>query len=80
MSDRHLFWFPAKRYGFGWAAPVTWQGWAVLALYLVAEGICWEIWHSQQMRTWGIVSAVLTAAFMVVCYLTGEPLGWRWGR
>jgi hypothetical protein len=25
------YWFPAKRYGWGWGLPVTWQGWAVLA-------------------------------------------------
>ena len=25
------YWFPAKRYGWGWGLPVTWEGWAVLA-------------------------------------------------
>jgi hypothetical protein len=28
------YWFPAKRYGWGWGVPLCWQGWAVLAAYL----------------------------------------------
>jgi hypothetical protein len=30
------YWFPAKRYGWGWGPPVTWQGWAVLVVWLLA--------------------------------------------
>ena len=26
--------FSAKRYGWGWGSPCTWQGWMVLAAYL----------------------------------------------
>lgn len=28
-------WFRAKRYGWGWR-PVTWQGWAVVAVWVAA--------------------------------------------
>jgi hypothetical protein len=28
------YWFPAKRYGWGWGLPMTWQGWLVLAAFL----------------------------------------------
>jgi hypothetical protein len=33
-------WFPAKRYGWGWGFPASWQGWMVIALYalLAAAG------------------------------------------
>ena len=34
------YWFPAKRYGWGWGPPATWQGWAVLAAFVGASG-----WH-----------------------------------
>ena len=35
MSDEtKRYWFPAKRYGWGWGPPATWQGWAVLILWL----------------------------------------------
>jgi hypothetical protein len=34
------YWFPAKRFGWGWGLPITWQGWAVLFVFvsLVAAG------------------------------------------
>ena len=37
----HLFmgkepWFRAKNYGFGAGLPIRWQGWALLATYLLA--------------------------------------------
>ena len=28
------YWFPAKRYGWGWGLPSAWQGWVVLLVYL----------------------------------------------
>ena len=27
--DNPPYWFPAKRYGYGWGLPHTWQGWIV---------------------------------------------------
>ena len=27
------YWFPAKRYGYGWGLPGTWQGWLVFGAY-----------------------------------------------
>ena len=41
MNDQPRFWFPVKRYGWGWGLPVRWQGWVVLAAYLalVSAGI-----------------------------------------
>jgi len=32
MDDRPE-WFSAKRYGFGTALPIRWQGWLVMAVY-----------------------------------------------
>ena len=34
MENKKL-WFRAKRYGWGWY-PCSWQGWAVLAMYVFA--------------------------------------------
>src|SRR6185369_863475 len=28
-------WFSAKRYGYGTALPISWQGWVVMAVYFV---------------------------------------------
>ncbi len=30
MSVEKKYWFPAKRYGWGWGIPNVWQGWLVL--------------------------------------------------
>jgi hypothetical protein len=32
------YWFPAKRYGWGWGLPVTWQGWLVAFIALTVAG------------------------------------------
>lgn len=39
--DPPRYWFPAKRYGWGWGLPTAWQGWGVIAGYasLVVVGI-----------------------------------------
>ena len=46
MGKKSRFWFPAKRYGWGWGPPVCWQGWAVLlgyfALMLAVDAIVHE--------------------------------------
>ena len=32
MGDKP-YWFPAKRYGWGWGLPKTWQGWVGYSVY-----------------------------------------------
>ena len=82
MSDRPTFWFPAKRYGWGWGLPVRWQGWAVLGAYLAL--VCAGIYYFKGQRDVSgliIVLVCLTVALIVVAALKGErPLGWRWGK
>ena len=34
-SMRHDYWFPKKRFGWGWGPPRNLQGWAVLIAWLV---------------------------------------------
>jgi hypothetical protein len=37
------YWFRAKRYGWGWGLPITWQRWTVLISWLVVllYGVRW---------------------------------------
>jgi hypothetical protein len=35
MRSGANYWFPAKRYGWGWGFPITWQGWLVFAAFFV---------------------------------------------
>jgi len=74
------YWFPAKRYGWGWGPPRTWQGWLVLVAFfaLLAVG---AIVFLQKQETGGFLAytAVLVALLIAICYVTGEPPRWRWG-
>jgi hypothetical protein len=35
MATEPNYWFRAKRYGWGGRLPCSWQGWAVLAAFIV---------------------------------------------
>jgi len=30
VSSGDRYWFPARRYGWGWGLPTAWQGWVVM--------------------------------------------------
>ena len=72
--------FPAKRYGWGWGLPVTWQGWLALAIFLglVVAGVFLFPPRKALAAYIGYV-AVLSVLFIGVCWLKGEPTQWRWG-
>ena len=80
MAAPH-YWFPAKRYGWGWGPPRAWQGWLVLAAFvaLLALGAI-VILPTRQPVCFVVYAAVLCAALVAVCYLKGEPPRWRWGK
>jgi hypothetical protein len=74
------YWFPAKRYGWGWGLPSAWQGWVILIAYLVLVlgGIPFVHVSEGSVLYLAYVS-VLTVALVVICWLKGEPPRWRWG-
>jgi drug/metabolite transporter (DMT)-like permease len=75
------YWFPAKRYGWGWGPPRTWQGWLVLAAFFASLAMgAWVFLPKQQPGSFVAYTAILVAALIAVCYLTGEPPSWRWGK
>jgi drug/metabolite transporter (DMT)-like permease len=75
------YWFPAKRYGWGWGLPATWQGWAVLIAFvgLVAGG-AFLLPPRKVLAAFLAYVAVLVVALVAVCWLKGEPPRWRWGE
>jgi len=80
MTNRPPYWFPAKRYGWGWGPPSTWQGWVVLALF----AILLVVGSVLLLPTYGALVFVayttgLSAVLVAVCWLKGEPPSWRWG-
>lgn len=68
------YWFPAKRYGWGWGVPTAWQGRAVLITYLaLAIGGIPVIHAAKGTVVYIAYLSALTAVLVVVCWLTGEP-------
>jgi uncharacterized membrane protein YhaH (DUF805 family) len=75
------YWFPAKRYGWGWGPPIRWQGWAVLLLWFAAllEGLYLLRHGRQQLPLRLAFTLVMVLILTLVCYWKGEPPKWRWG-
>lgn len=73
------YWFPAKRYGWGWGLPITWQGWVSFVgfLVLIVAGAVLIPRHSSP----GFIAyvVVLSCLLFGVCWWKGEPPRWRWG-
>jgi drug/metabolite transporter (DMT)-like permease len=80
MQPGSSYWFAAKRYGWGWSIPRTWQGWVVLATFLGLLIAGTIVFAPTASPIFYIYVAVLVALLLGVCWLKGEPLRWRWGN
>lgn len=73
------YWFSTKQFGFGWRAPITWEGWAAdLAMLAVSlAGGLWIHRHPQDhpMLQLGFFFGLL-ATGMVIRHWKGEPQSW----
>lgn len=78
--DKQPYWFPAKRFGWGWGLPQTWQGWIVMMVWVAVliGGLVVLAPHSQLAHV--LFVATMVVALMLVCYWKGEPPRWRWGE
>jgi len=80
MRQVERYWFPAKRYGWGWGFPITWQGWVVFIGFLVLLGVGVLIFPpSKSAFSFIVYVCILSALLLAVCYAKGEPPRWRWG-
>ena len=74
------YWFPAKRYGWGWGPPTKWQGWVVLGIYVVVillVGYLVPPGRHPVLFAAGLI--IPTALFALICWRKGQPPRWRWG-
>lgn len=76
-------WFKKKLYGWGWT-PVTWQGWAVIGVYIfLVIAFAATIDDNSPTREvffTGILPVfLLTVALIRICYRKGEKPSWNWG-
>jgi hypothetical protein len=81
MNDTsHGYWFPTRRYGWGWGVPYSWKGWAVYIGYFLA--ISAIVWLAPPTRSRPLFLGLLAFASIVlvaICLLKGERPRWRWG-
>ena len=77
--DAPHYWFPAKRYGWGWGTPRTWQGWAAFGVYLVAivSGMALIDVNTRPELLAGYLVCI-SAVLLYICWRKGEPPRWRW--
>ncbi len=77
-------WFKRKTYGWGWT-PVTWQGWGVLTVFLIAIvklslRITPRASVTEVMFTFVIPELALVTILLWICYKKGEKPRWQWGK
>ncbi len=79
LNDTPQYWFSTPQLGFGYRAPITWEGWAFdLGTFaaLVAAGL-WIHKHQQEhpVLQLGFFFGVLGAS-MAIRHWKGEPRSW----
>ncbi|HTE39262.1 MAG TPA: hypothetical protein VK629_00445 [Steroidobacteraceae bacterium] len=80
-NRRSEYWFPAKRFGYGWGIANTWQGGAIQLSYLLLMTVGTKFMVVRGMgAAWAVSSIALTIAFVWLHYRKGEPARWRWGN
>jgi hypothetical protein len=78
MSETPQYWYAAKRYGWGWGPPITWQGWVVLVLLIAALVVPVPLFlRFHRPEPYLAYVAVLVAVQFLICYLKGPPPRWR---
>ena len=81
-QNKPQFWFPVKRFGWGWELPVKWQGWLVLLLYFALIYVCIKYFRPRG-NVAGFLASLAFASIMLIAVIAwkGEkPLAWRWGK
>ena len=75
------YWFPAKRYGWGWGPPSTWQGWTVLLGFFALLGAGVVVFPPQEgVGRFLAYAGVLALVLVAICWWKGEAPRWRWGK
>ena len=79
MLPDKRYWFPAKKYGWGWGPPTAWQGWvALLASLAVVAGAAVSLLPHNPAK-FALFTAGTVVVLTIICYVKGEPPSWRWG-
>ena len=73
-------WFAPRRYGLGAGRPIAWQGWAVLAVFLLLVAVAILAFGPTDPLALTIVVPAIAALLVVVVRTTRGGWHWRWGE
>ena len=73
------YWFGAKRYGYGWGLPITWEGWLVLVLWIAVFFLGRRYLVPQNIYAHLAFELAMVGLLWSICCAKGEPLRWRFG-
>ncbi|MGH9644590.1 MAG: hypothetical protein ACRD3Q_19475 [Terriglobales bacterium] len=81
MNRKPRYWFAAKRYGWGWALPLTWEGWVVYTVWLAVFLAVVSFLRFRAHRPEHVAIIIgMVAMLLGISYWKGEPPRWRWGN
>ncbi len=81
VPSKPRYWFPAKRYGWGWGPPSTWQGWVVLVSYKVfLLALIAFMPVARKLTSFRLGFSTIFTTRIAICWTTGEPLKWLRGE
>lgn len=69
-------WFAPKRFGYGAGLPISWQGWATTAAFVVVIVFLGLLFRGEPVKLIAVLAPFLVA-FLVICARTTRG-GWRW--
>ncbi|WP_421989478.1 hypothetical protein [Qipengyuania sp.] len=72
-------WFAPKRYGYGAGLPIAWQGWAVLAVYIIVMIAPAPLIERDPIVGLAIVAPIWLVATILVIFIAKRKTrgGWR---
>ena len=79
-TNKEQIWFPAKKYGWGWGLPCTWQGWVVYAAWFLLLFCGAILLAPRSIALYVAYTIILGLALIVVVAIKGERPRWRWGK
>ncbi|MCB5160831.1 hypothetical protein [Marinomonas algarum] len=79
VATHKLVWFPAKKNGWGWGKPCTWQGWLVMLIYL-ASIILFSVAIDPKvdLLPWSIAIGTSTLLLITMYVWKGDAPNWQW--
>jgi hypothetical protein len=83
MNDTKTAWFCAKQYGYGAGLPIAWQGWALIAAYvltLVGVGRLAKMDDDiARIAAFALFLIITSIVMIIAARRTQGGWKWRWG-